>query len=316
VRLSEAIEALAIATAVDGRAERTVQGYREKLATLLDFLGDVDVATVTLDQLRAFVASLMGERTLWPGDAHKARRGRLSPYSVMGYVRHVKRLFSWLTAEGHLQSNPAARLRVPKPRERHVKAIAPDDLLALLRTTEGDTAIDRRDRALILLLVDTGARAGGVCGLRLGDLDLDALTARVTEKGGRTRTVYYSALTAAALRAWLEVRPADRGEWLFTGLRERDAERVTPNGLRTMLARRARRAGVTGRCNPHSFRHGFAVAYLMDGGDLASLSALLGHSGITVTADYYARFTPDQLQQKHAAHSPVLRMLGGGNGHD
>jgi len=41
VRLSEAIEALAIATAVDGRAERTVQGYREKLATLLDFLGDV-----------------------------------------------------------------------------------------------------------------------------------------------------------------------------------------------------------------------------------------------------------------------------------
>jgi site-specific recombinase XerD len=88
MRLSEAIDALAIATKVNGRSERTVQNYREKCTRLVHFLGDVDVSGITLNDLRGFVASLMDSR--------------LSPHSVQSYIRHVKRLFSWHTEEGHL----------------------------------------------------------------------------------------------------------------------------------------------------------------------------------------------------------------------
>jgi site-specific recombinase XerD len=297
MRLSEAIDALAIATKVNGRSERTVQNYREKCTRLVHFLGDVDVSGITLNDLRGFVASLMDSR--------------LSPHSVQSYIRHVKRLFSWLTEEGHLERNPAERIKATKPRTQEIKAISPDDFLAILATTEGGSAIDRRDRAMILLLADSGARAGGVCGLRLQDVDLDRGTADVIEKGGRRRVILFTPETAQAIKGWLDVRP-DRGHWLFTGLRHYDKEAMSPNSLRQMLDRRAERAGVTGPHGPHSFRHAFAIAYLMTGGDLPSLSRILGHSSIAVTADFYARFSQEQLRQKHAKHSPVARLFGGG----
>ncbi|NLF02891.1 MAG: tyrosine-type recombinase/integrase [Anaerolineales bacterium] len=316
MRLSQAIEALCVATRVDGRSPRTVDSYREKLGYLRSFLGDVPVDAITVDDLRRFVASLLDERTLYAGHPTRQQRtGHLSPFTVQSYMRHIKRLFSWLMEEGHLTTNPAERIKVHKPAQREVKAIAPDDLLAILATTVGGGPIDIRDRALVLLLADTGARAGGICGLRLGDVDLEEGTARVTEKGARFRFVYFTEPTAQAIREWLDVRPVGKGAWLFTSLRDFDEDGISPNSLRTMLKRRAAQAGVTGPCGPHSFRHGFAVSYLMDGGDLASLADLLGHSSVMVTQQFYSVFTREQLRQKHARHSPVARMLGG-NGQD
>jgi len=62
---------------------------------------------------------------------------------------------------------------------------------------------------------------------------------------------------------------------------------------------------VSGRCNPHSFRHNFAREYLRNGGDLATLAKLLGHSNISTTASYYAVFASDELAQFHERYSPL-----------
>ncbi len=66
-----------------------------------------------------------------------------------------------------------------------------------------------------------------------------------------------------------------------------------------MLRRLAKRAGVEERVNPHAFRHGFAREYLKNGGDLASVSNLLGHSQITLTAANYAVFLVKEHWDKH-----------------
>ena len=204
MQLSEAIEALGIATKVDGRSSRTVQGYREKLGYLLAFLGDVAVETITVDDLRRFIASLMDERVLFEGHpTRKKRKGKLSPHTVQSYVRHTKRLFSWLAEEDRIDTNPAKRIKVQKPKRREVKAISRDDFLAILATTEGGQVIDKRDRAIILLLADSGARAGGVCGLRVQDVDLEGRTAEVVEKGGHFRFIYFTETTAQAIHDWL-----------------------------------------------------------------------------------------------------------------
>ena len=73
----------------------------------------------------------------------------------------------------------------------------------------------------------------------------------------------------------------------------------------------AKRAGVTGPHGSHSFRHAFAIACLMNGCDLASLSQILGHSSVAVTADVYGRFVTKQLQEMHERHSPLAQILGG-----
>jgi integrase/recombinase XerC len=277
---SEAVEKLCTATLANGRSSRTVRFYRDELARLAAFLGDVAIESVTVDDLR-YVASLMTERTLHGGKStRKPRRGKLPPFSVAANVRAVRRLSNWLEAEGRITVNSMRRIKTPAAKRREPKGISQDDFMALLATCEGDKLDDRRDRAIILLLADSGCRVGGLCALRLDDVYLDRGLALVVEKGEEARYVMFLPMTAEALRRWLWVRPQDRGPWLFVGLNQRSTGALTPNGVAQMLRRRAKRAGCKGATNPHSFRHAFARVYCLSGGDLASLAGILGHSGV------------------------------------
>lgn len=295
MRLSEAIEQLAIATQADGRRPRTVQSYREKLGHLVRFLGDVPIEVISIADLRGYMAHL------WDRD--------LSPFTIKGRARALKRLWNFAQAEGIVEDNPAQRIKVPRPRRTVPKGIETDDFLALLETTQEGTPIDLRDRAIIMFLFDTGCRAGGLCGLEVDHLGLDAMLATVTEKGGRARFVPFTELTREALQKWLDVRPSDRGLWVFVGLASHSKGALTPNSLYQMLAYRAAKAGCKGPVNPHAFRHAFARNYLMREGDLATLAKLLGNS-IEIVAEYYAIFSIGELQKKHRQHSTLLAVLG------
>jgi site-specific recombinase XerD len=315
VLLSEAVEKLCTATLANGRSSRPVQFYRGELARLLAFLGDVAIVSVTVDDLRRYVASLMQERTLYAGrSTRKPQRGTLSPFSVAANARAVRRLFNWLESEGHIAVNPMRRIRAPKPRRKEPKGVSAEDVKALLATTEAGTVADLRDRSIILFLYDSGCRVGGLCGLQLDDVYLSEGRAIVTEKGEKTRYAMFSPVTAEALRRWLEVRPEDKGPGVFVGLSTKSTGALTPHGVGQMLRRRAKLAGCKGPTNPHSFRHAFARAYCFSGGDLATLARILGHSDIKVTVDYYALYTVGELQAKHARHSPIVQMFGGEDG--
>lgn len=306
--LSEAIEALAIATRADGRSSRTVEAYREKLGHLLRFLGDVPVESVTVHDLRRYVAGLYGQSTRYEDHPrHQVQEGGLSPFTIAGRVRTMKRLFRWLCEEGQLESNPAARIKTPRPKREKPKGITLEDFQAMLATAQGDGALDVRDRALLMFLFDTGCRVGGLCSLSVDALDFERQRATVREKGGKTRIVFYRQSTARALAKWLEVRPVDRGPNVFVtlGTGGKAHGGLAPRGVAEVLRQRSKAGGATGHTNPHAFRHGFARYFLLSGGDLGTLSDILGHSDVGVTKAYYGIFTADELAAKHARHSPL-----------
>jgi len=319
--LTEAIEALLIATKADGRSAETVKAYRRKLKPFVAFLGDVPVEGITSNDVRRYIAHLMDRPTRYADHPmHEEIEGGLSPFTVAGHVRAIKRLFNWLEDEGVIEANPVRKIRTPRPKRKEPKAVDLQDFLALLATTEAGGVADRsaersrrslRDRAILLFLADTGCRVGGLCGLRVHDLDLGGGLAVITEKGDKARLVPFTSATAEALRAWLAVRPEDQGPWVFVSVSTNVKGGLTPGGVIQMLKRRARKAGVTGVVNPHSFRHFFAREYLMNGGDLATLADLLGHSSVEVTKASYAIFTIQELKEKHRRYSPVTRLLGG-----
>lgn len=294
--LTEAVEALLIATKADGRSPATIKAYRQKLGYLVKFLGDVQVEEITTNDLRRYVASL------WD-------RG-LSPFTVSSRVGHLKRLFSFLIGEGIIESDPTRRIKRPKPKRGVPKGITHRDFFALLATTEEGTLADLRDRAIIFFLADTGCRVGGLCRLHVGDLDFDTGLAQVVEKGEKERFVPFLPQTAQALGDWLEVRPRQT-DYVFTGLRGRSEGALTPSGVIQMLKRRAKRAGAEGPVNPHSFRHAFARDYLKSGGDLASLADLMGHEDMSITKEWYSVFTIGDLQEKHRRHSPIAQLFRG-----
>jgi integrase/recombinase XerD len=308
--LTQAIDKLVIATRADGRSTRTSDGYRESLGHLAAFLGDRDIATITLADLRAYAAALRTrDQRFTDHPTRSPAAGGLSVFSIASRLRAVKRLFKWLHEEDLLTDNPARRLKLPKLPDKEPKSISLDAFEALLAATEADSIANRRDRAILLMLADTGCRVGGLVGLRVADLDLDHNQARVSEKGEKLRTIYYMTTTADALRRWLEVRPAGEVDWLFVNLGPKQRHpQLTEDAVGEMLRRLKRRANVAEPVSPHRFRHSFAREYLRSGGDLATLSRILGHSSVEVTARYYAVFTPSELQDFHGKYSPVATL--------
>ncbi len=310
--LSEAIDALATATRADGRSMRTVENYHQQLGHLVDFLGDRDVATIKIADLRSYAADLRDRTQRFTDHPLIApKEGGFSPFTVATRLRAVKRLFNWLTEEGILPDNPARRLKLPRLPQKEPKAISLETFVQLLAATAGDSPTQLRDRAVLLLLADTGCRVGGLSHLRVQDVDLAAKTALVTEKGEKLRPVFFVAATADALAAWLAVRPAIDGDWLFVNLGPKLAyPQLTEQSVKEMLRRLRIRAGVQEPVTPHRFRHAFAREYLRGGGDLATLSRILGHASVEVTARYYAVFTPTELKNFHDRYSPVAGLKG------
>lgn len=296
MRLSRALEAFYLS--LNGsKSPATLVWYKRKL-TSLTILGDVDIKKINLHDLRRWRAELAERKTKYT--SHPTRREEnegLSTWTLHGYVRAVRHLFKWLTDEGLIPRNPAARLELPQLPNEPRKGISQTDLQKIL-----DVARDHpRDYALCLFLADTACRVGGLCNLTLADLDLERGRATVREKGlggeQKSRTVYLTPRTCDALRAWLAARPAsnDNDNHVFIGQRGG----LTPSGVYQIVKRLARAAGVTRNWNPHNWRHGAARAMLQNGASLAHISQLLGHEDVSTTARFYGTFADEELKAAH-----------------
>jgi len=289
-----AVEVFLTAKRAEGAKPSTLKWYQGRFQPFVHLCGDQQAAAIGLDEVRVYMA--------WVQEAV------YSPYTRYDLVRVVRSLFKWLYEERKIDSSFHRRIRLPKLPQLAPKAIEMREVVALLDQCNG-TLAGIRDRAVILFLLDTGCRVGGLCGLRVGDLDLGHRSAKLFEKGEKARTVLFGTRTRKALEDWLGVRPFRDAEQVFTSVREDHP--VSGNTVIQMLRRHARQAGVKGRVNPHAFRHAFAREYILNGGDLASVSEMLGHSQITVTKQFYALFQAEELREKHEAFSPVSHLPEG-----
>jgi len=305
MELSRALE-LFLESQIGEVSAQTQRGYRQRLAVVVKGLGaGQEVEAITPEMLRRWRADLVGRGTRYadhPG--RPTEQGGVSPHTLHSYVQAVKYFFQWLMVEGYMPHNPAERLRLPRLPEQTPKAISDLDLKLLLAEARRSGS---RDYAIVLFLADTGCRVGGLCSLLLSDLDLPARRAVVKEKGGKARTLYFVDHTASALAAWLAERPAG-GAIVFTGR----LGPLKPNGVYQLLKRLARRAGVQGRWNPHSLRHAAARSMLQNGANLSTVSRILGHSDIGVTARFYTRWTDNEIAQEHDRVSPLNRIAPDG----
>lgn len=269
----------------------TLEWYMSHLKTLVDVLGDLQVEDITSDDLRTWRAEQFSKSeryTIHP--IHTHLEGELSEFTKHGRFTAIRQFFKWLREEGYIVTDPTDRLKPPTlPKNTEPKAIPEKDIIKLL-----ETAGTPRDLALLYILDETGARVGGIIGLRLRDISEDYHTLLVTEKGSKSRLVYLSDEGAEALKAWLAVRPDVPTNRVFVSQR---GEPMTKTGIYQLLRRLARKTGVE-RFNPHSFRHAFAREMINSGASLESVSQMLGHSGIAITAQSYAIWTQEEIRVK------------------
>jgi len=283
--LGRAVELFLAAKAAEGAAAKTLEWYRMILDRMVRSLGTArPVDDLAPAELRAWLLDL---------------RATLSPISVAGYVRTLKCFGNWLAAEELAPAAGLRSLRKPRVPAKLVEPVADDAMRRLL------AAAGVRDRAILLLLLDTGLRVSEAAALRLGDLRPDG-TLKVRGKGSKERIVPVGSTARQAIIRYLGQRSQGRpDDALFLG---RKGE-ISARGLQHMVRRLKGRVGMTGRLSPHSLRHTFARSYLVNGGDVFSLQRILGHATLDMVKRYVALADAD-LVARHSVASPADRLVG------
>jgi integrase/recombinase XerC len=271
-----------------GIAPRTLENYREGVGQFVAFL---EQHATTLDAVQpAHIRKWL---------IHKQRKG-VSPYTVRNAYRLPRLFWRWCIKEELTTNDPFAKVEKPKVPPKVKPALTPEEVDAILNACAGKEWTRLRDRALILLLLDTGLRIHEAHALTVEDATRDTLL--IKGKGGKQRVVFLSHEVRLALRRYLNACPfAPTGDaplwWGRFGA-------LTLHGLKTAVRDIGARAGLKRRLGPHTFRRTFATWSLRNGIDMEHLRQLMGHSDYTVLRQYLALVEAD-LKQAHQQHSPL-----------
>jgi integrase/recombinase XerD len=174
--------------------------------------------------------------------------------------------------------------------------LTPAEVTAIIGQCSRRAPTGIRNRALLTLLYRSGLRVSEVLALRPADVDMTKHNLRLLDtKSGRAQTRGFHPSADDALARWLDTRKAlgtgGRGRRLFCTL---DGGPLSDDYVRGLLRRLAARAGVSKRVHPHGLRHTFAVELEAAGTPVTTISKLLGHSSVAVTARYLDHLTNGQ----------------------
>jgi site-specific recombinase XerD len=268
-----------------GASAHTVRAYRDALKLFFLFLADHErksVAGLTLDDVRAkavlaFLEHIEAKR----GNSAITRNCRLAV--VRSFVQYLLR--HDVTRAG--QYGAILAIRTKRATRRAVTYLEPEEARALIAAIDARSRHGERDRALLLLLYNTGARVAEALSVRPSALRLDRpRQVRLLGKGSKERICPLWPETATALRRIIRAGGDDP---LFKnatgGLLSRD-------GVAYLIRKHARTAAERcpalrkRRITPHVLRHSCACALLQAGVDITVIRDYLGHSSVATTSRY------------------------------
>jgi integrase/recombinase XerD len=285
-----------------GRSTNTLVSYRRDLRHYLSHLAKQGrtVHDVSADDVTTYV--------------HSLRARGFAPASVARMSVAVRGLHRFMLAEDHADDDPAADVEAPGVPRGLPKALTEDEVTRLIEAVVGDTPAARRDRAILEVLYGCGVRISELCGLSLGDVDLESSTMRVFGKGSKERIVPIGRFAARALDQWLSTpgrgalepdrwRRRGDAEAVFLNVR---GGRLTRQGAWGVVHKYGDMVGLGAALTPHVLRHSCATHMLDHGADIRTVQELLGHASIATT-QIYTKVSTERLVQVYLDAHPRAR---------
>lgn len=219
-------------SAAADHAQATLDGYSIKLGNFIRYLNTIGVT----------MPSQIGEEHLIAYILHKKKT--CNGVTINTCYRHVRAWINWMVQRGILKTSPCAGLKTPTLPKTIIKPLSPDQVESMAACcTNHFSGI--RDKAIIILLYDSGLRRNELSNITLDDIDIKHSAIRVMGKGARERRVPLGDTARAALMQYLCLRH-DAEPWLFiTHYKDRPGK-LTPNGISLVVKRAMQRAKITG----------------------------------------------------------------------
>ncbi|HSW99269.1 MAG TPA: site-specific tyrosine recombinase/integron integrase [Candidatus Saccharimonadales bacterium] len=279
------------------RSQKTIANYDHYLTRLLDFAGDdLAVADITPELVRKW--------RLWLNRLPNAS-GEDIRMVTQNYHLVALRMFLKFCAKRNIPAMSIDKIELPKlPKNNKVVFLNQNELSDLFNQPDLSILSGLRDRAILELLFSSGLRVSELVGLNRGDVNLERREFMVRGKGQKDRPVFISPAAAEWVQGYLDKRE-DNSRPLFirySGKKSTDLSgnflRLTARSIQRSMLRYAALAGILKHVTPHVLRHSFATDLVMNGADLRSVQALLGHSNISTT-QIYTHVTDPQLKRVH-----------------
>jgi len=311
--LNEAIKIYIDHMSAEHKSAATIKGYGGALMQFCLYLRNPLINLVTPDEV----------------DLYFKQRAELGwkRNSMVVPAMALRKFFEYWKRKGYpvldYQMLPVVRKEGTEPR-----IASRESLEKILAQCAGDDIYHIRNRAVILMLADTGVRNGELCSLNVADITEKC---EVTEENGckqyscviRTekarssrnphRRVFWYEQAHTALKKWLEMRatyarlvPPRDPEALFISTKDshgKAGSRMTPFTVGLVLRRTSEKAGIE-TVNAHSLRHKFGADSAENGLNNSNISDLMGHANLT-SSFVYTHLRGPGLGSAHRKVKPV-----------
>jgi integrase/recombinase XerC len=269
-------------------SEHTLRNYSSDLVQFVDYLAPADALTGqrNLPDIHQIDHITIRE---WLATLHAAQKRKSS---IARKLAALRTFFQFLVREGVLEMNPAKLVTTPRKEKKLPQHLSIEEMIRFIETPDTETALGKRDRAMLELMYATGVRVSELTKLDLRDVDQGNKLIRVTGKRRKERIVPFGDPALEALQKYLNVRdeflahaPSSRREdkALFLNYQ---GTRITTRSIGRMVEKYIRICAGVHNISPHALRHSFATHLLDSGADLRDIQELLGHARLSTTQIY------------------------------
>lgn len=277
-----------------GLSINTVISYRRDLVKFLDFArkNHITITEALLDTGREYISAI--------------RKSGLKNSSIARHISSLRSLYNYLASSGIMEANPMILLRLPRQVRPLPYSLSVEDVKRLIESTDLNTPLGVRDRALWELMYGSGLRVSEVVELAFGDFDGEESWLLIRGKGDKERWVPVSRPGREWTRAYIkEVRPLLTGNRkgtnrIFVNARGKP---LTRQGVWHLLKQYASRLSPPIQISPHGLRHSCATHLLEGGADLRTVQEFLGHTDISTT-QIYTHVDRSYLKEVHRSFHP------------
>lgn len=277
------------------RSQKTIANYDHYLTRLEDYAGDIAVIDITPEMIQKW--------RLWLNRLGTNTSDELGK-STQNYHLIALRSFLKFCAKRGIPAMSADKIELARTRRKQVTFLDQEDLHRLFEQPKVNVLSGLRDRAILELLFSSGLRVSELVNLNRDHVNMTRREFMVRGKGQKDRPIFISEAAANWVQKYLDMR-RDSLQALFISYSGNsktdmtgDYKRLTARSIQRLVERYAKLAGITKHVSPHTLRHSFATDLLMNGADLRSVQAMLGHSNVATT-QIYTHVTDPHLKKVH-----------------